>query len=43
MGQGGQALGDRPKAIDPPGVHGQAAERNHDLHAVSLAVTVRVF
>jgi hypothetical protein len=38
-----QALSDRPKAIEPQGVHGQSAERGHDLHAVGLAVAVRVF
>jgi len=38
----GQALSDRPKAIEPQGVHGQSAERGHDLHAVGLAVAVRV-
>ena len=43
MRQGGQPLGDRPEAIESQGVHGQAAERGHDLHAVCLAVAVRVF
>ena len=42
MDESGQALGDRPEAIEPQGVHGQAAERGHDLHPVGLAVAVRV-
>jgi len=42
MGQGSQALGDRPEAIETQGVHGQASERGHDLYAVALAVAVGV-
>ena len=43
MRQSGQPLGDRPEAIEPQGVHRQASEGGHDLHAVGLAVTVCVF
>ena len=43
MGQDGQALGDRPEPIEAQRIHGQAAERGHDLNAVDLAVAVRVF
>ena len=43
MGQGAQALGDRPEPIEAQRIHGQAAERGHDLNAVDLAVAVRVF
>jgi len=43
MGQGRQALGDRPEAIETQSIHGQAAERGHDLNAVALAVAVGVF
>ena len=43
MGQDGHALGDRPEIVEPQGVHGQAAQRRHDLHAVGLAVAVGVF
>ena len=42
MSQGGQSLGDRPETIEPQGIHRQAAERGQDLHAVDLAVAVRV-
>lgn len=31
VGQGSQALGDRPEAVQAQGVHGQAAKRGHDL------------
>lgn len=41
MGQGDQPLGNRPEPIEPQCVHGQAAERRHDLNAVGLAVAVR--
>ena len=43
MGQSGQALGDGPEAIQPQGIHGQAAERGEDPHAIELSVAVRVF
>ena len=43
MGQSGQALGDRPEPIQTQDVHGEAAERGQDLHAVHLAVAVSVF
>ena len=43
MRENGQALSDRPEAIEPQGVHGQDAERGHDLHVVGLAVALRVF
>jgi len=42
MGQSGQPLGDGPEAIQAQGVHGQAAQRRQNLHAVGLAVAVRV-
>lgn len=42
MGQSGQSLGDRPEAIEPQGVHGQAAERGQDPHTIELAVAVIV-
>jgi len=42
MGQGSQALSDRPEAIETQGVHGQASERGHDLYAIALAVAVVV-
>jgi len=42
MGQGGQPLSNRPVAIEPQGIHGQAAKRGHDPHAVALAVAMRV-
>jgi len=42
MRQSGQSLSDRPVAIEPYGIHGQAAERGHDPHAVALAVAIRV-
>ncbi len=43
MGEGGQALADRQEAIEPQGIHRQAAESGHDPHAVALDVAVRVF
>ena len=43
VGQGGQALGDRPEPVEAQRIQGQAAERGHDLNAVDLAVAVRVF
>jgi len=42
MGQGGQPLSNGPVAIEPQGIHGQAAERGHDPHAVAFAVAMRV-
>ena len=42
MGQGGQALGDRPKPIETQSIHGEAPERGRDLNAVDFAVAVRV-
>ena len=42
MGQGGQALGDRPEPIETQSIHGEAPERGHDLNAVDFAVAVRV-
>ena len=42
MSQRGHALGDRPEALEPQGVHRQAAERGQDLHAVALAIAVGV-
>ena len=43
MREVGETPSDRPEAIQPQGVHGQAPERGHDLDAVGLAVAVRVF
>jgi hypothetical protein len=43
MRQGGQSLGARPEAVKPQGIHGQAAERGHDPHAVALAEAMIVF
>ena len=43
MSQGGRPLDNRPEAIESQGVHGQSAERGHDLDAVCLALAVRVF
>ena len=42
MGQGGQTLGVRPEAVESQGIHGQAEERGHDLHAISLTSAVGV-
>ncbi len=42
MGQGGQALGDRPEPIETQSIHGEAPERGHDLNAVNFTVAVRV-
>ena len=42
MSQGSQALGDWSETIEAQGIHGQAAERGQDPHAVALAVAVGV-
>lgn len=42
MGESGQSLDDRPEAVEPQGIHGQAAERGHDPRAVALAVAMSV-
>jgi hypothetical protein len=43
MGQGGQALGDRPAVTEAQGIHRQAAQRGQDPHSIGLAVAMRVF
>ncbi len=43
MGQSSQALGDRPEVTQAQRIHGQAAERGQDPHAIGLSVTVIVF
>ena len=42
MGQSGKSIGDRPEAVEPQGIHGQAAERGHDPHAVALSEAMSV-
>ena len=43
VSQGGDPLSDRPDAIEPQGIDGQAAEGGQDLDAVVLPVAVSVF
>ena len=43
VSQGGDPLSDRPDAIEPQGIDGQAAEGGQDLGAVVLPVAVSVF
>lgn len=42
MGQGSQALGDRPKTVEPQGIDRQATERGQDPNAIALVIGMGV-